>query len=225
MTRPRSRPSCSPSSSLIIVGYPVILETLTRGRSLGKFALGLRVVSDDGGPERFRQALMRGLAAVVEIWLVLFFRRPRAHMLAAVGGGQAARRHLRRHVRDPAAAARPAGGGGASRDAAGTGRLGGRPRTVRAERPDGSQARRYLGRLRAHPRRPGRTSASGSPRRSAAQVSPPPPPGDASARLPVRGAGRAAPARAGPADGAGRARRRAHCGAASRDHAGVGSPR
>src|SRR5579859_2383351 len=53
-----------------IVGYPVIWETLTRGASPGKYALGLRVVSDDGGPERFRQALVRGLAAVVEIWLL-----------------------------------------------------------------------------------------------------------------------------------------------------------
>src|SRR5262249_49779829 len=50
----------------IIVGYPVLWETLTRGGSPGKFALGLRVVGDDGGPERFRQALVRGLAAVVE---------------------------------------------------------------------------------------------------------------------------------------------------------------
>src|SRR5712691_3405172 len=58
---------------LIIVGYPVLWETLTRGGSPGKFALGLRVVSDDGGPERFRQALVRGLAAVVEIWLLLGF--------------------------------------------------------------------------------------------------------------------------------------------------------
>src|SRR6266436_3827431 len=56
---------------LIIVGYPVLWETLARGGSPGKFALGLRVVSDDGGPERFRQALVRGLAAVVEIWLLL----------------------------------------------------------------------------------------------------------------------------------------------------------
>ena len=56
---------------LIIVGYPVLWETLTRGGSPGKFALGLRVVSDDGGPERFRQALVRGLSAVVEIWLLL----------------------------------------------------------------------------------------------------------------------------------------------------------
>jgi uncharacterized RDD family membrane protein YckC len=53
---------------LIIVGYPTIFETLTRGRSLGKMALGLRVVSDDGGPERFRQALVRALASIVEIW-------------------------------------------------------------------------------------------------------------------------------------------------------------
>jgi uncharacterized RDD family membrane protein YckC len=55
---------------LVVVGYPVLWETLTRGASPGKFALGLRVVSDDGGPERFRQALVRGLSAVVEIWLL-----------------------------------------------------------------------------------------------------------------------------------------------------------
>jgi uncharacterized RDD family membrane protein YckC len=55
--------------ALIIVGYPATFETLTRGRSLGKMAFGLRVVSDDGGPERFRQALVRALAAVIEIWM------------------------------------------------------------------------------------------------------------------------------------------------------------
>jgi uncharacterized RDD family membrane protein YckC len=54
---------------LALLGYPVIFETATRGRSLGKMAMGLRVVSDDGGPERFRQALFRALAAVVEIWM------------------------------------------------------------------------------------------------------------------------------------------------------------
>ncbi|HEV2375933.1 MAG TPA: RDD family protein [Streptosporangiaceae bacterium] len=55
----------------VLVGYPVIWETLSRGRSPGKFALGLRVISDDGSPERFRQALVRGLAAIVEIWSVV----------------------------------------------------------------------------------------------------------------------------------------------------------
>jgi uncharacterized RDD family membrane protein YckC len=53
---------------LVMVGYPLVFETATRGRSLGKMAMGLRVVSDDGGPERFRQALFRALASVVEIW-------------------------------------------------------------------------------------------------------------------------------------------------------------
>src|SRR5262245_58068158 len=53
---------------LVTVGYPVIFETLSRGRTLGKLALGLRVVSDDGGPERFRQALVRGLASAIESW-------------------------------------------------------------------------------------------------------------------------------------------------------------
>ncbi|OBI11311.1 hypothetical protein A5714_16690 [Mycobacterium sp. E2462] len=56
---------------LVVIGYPVILETATRGRSVGKMALGLRVVSDDGGPERVRQAVFRALAALVEIWMLL----------------------------------------------------------------------------------------------------------------------------------------------------------
>ena len=54
---------------LTLIGYPLVFEIATRGRSLGKMALGLRVVSDDGGPERFRQALFRALAAFVEIWM------------------------------------------------------------------------------------------------------------------------------------------------------------
>jgi len=56
---------------LALVGYPVVFEIATRGRSLGKMALGLRVVSEDGGPERFRQALFRALAGVFEIWTFL----------------------------------------------------------------------------------------------------------------------------------------------------------
>lgn len=58
-------------SVLALVGYPVIWEMSTRGRSLGKMAMGLRVVSDDGGPERLRQAIIRALAAVVEIFMFM----------------------------------------------------------------------------------------------------------------------------------------------------------
>ncbi|WP_242903265.1 RDD family protein [Actinomadura terrae] len=52
----------------VIVGYPCAFETLSRGRTLGKLAAGLRVVADDGGPIRFRQALVRALAGFIEFW-------------------------------------------------------------------------------------------------------------------------------------------------------------
>jgi uncharacterized RDD family membrane protein YckC len=54
---------------LVMVGVPVTVETLTRGRSVGKLAAGLRVVRDDGGPIRFRHALIRGLLGVLEFYL------------------------------------------------------------------------------------------------------------------------------------------------------------
>jgi uncharacterized RDD family membrane protein YckC len=57
-------------TAVTLLGYPLAFETATRGRSLGKIALGLRVVSEDGGPERFRQALFRALAGVIEIWML-----------------------------------------------------------------------------------------------------------------------------------------------------------
>src|SRR5690625_7837757 len=52
-----------------LVGVPTLVETLTRGRSLGKLALGLQIVRDDGGPIRFRHAFIRALVGVGEIWL------------------------------------------------------------------------------------------------------------------------------------------------------------
>ena len=56
-------------SVVVLLGYPVALETLMGGRTLGKLALGLRVVRDDGGPIRFRHAITRGL-------LGLFVEKP-----------------------------------------------------------------------------------------------------------------------------------------------------
>ncbi|MFG2379333.1 RDD family protein [Streptomyces sp. NPDC048504] len=52
---------------LVLVGGPIAVETLSHGRSLGKLAFGLRVVRDDGGPIRFRHALVRGAIGVIEI--------------------------------------------------------------------------------------------------------------------------------------------------------------
>lgn len=50
---------------LVVAGYPIVSEWLTRGRTIGKATLGLRVVRDDGGPIGFRQALVRGLAGLI----------------------------------------------------------------------------------------------------------------------------------------------------------------
>lgn len=54
----------------ITVGVPATVETLTRGRTLGKLCLGLRVVRDDGGPITARHAIARALVGFVEIWLL-----------------------------------------------------------------------------------------------------------------------------------------------------------
>jgi uncharacterized RDD family membrane protein YckC len=45
----------------LFVGYPTMLETLWHGKTVGKAIMGLRVVRDDGGPIRFRHALVRAL--------------------------------------------------------------------------------------------------------------------------------------------------------------------
>jgi uncharacterized RDD family membrane protein YckC len=52
----------------VLIGIPITVETLSRGRSLGKLATGNRVVRDDGGPIRARHALIRGLLAVIEVY-------------------------------------------------------------------------------------------------------------------------------------------------------------
>ena len=48
----------------VFLGYPLVFETLSRGRTLGKMMMGLRVVRDDGGPVTFRHALVRGLVGL-----------------------------------------------------------------------------------------------------------------------------------------------------------------
>jgi uncharacterized RDD family membrane protein YckC len=50
---------------LVFAGYPILFEWLSRGRTIGKIVMGLRVVRDDGGPIGFRQAFVRGLTGLV----------------------------------------------------------------------------------------------------------------------------------------------------------------
>lgn len=68
----------------VIFGYPIAFETLWRGRTLGKAALGIRVVTVEGAPVRFRHAAIRGVLGLVDFHLssgavavlfVLFTRR------------------------------------------------------------------------------------------------------------------------------------------------------
>ena len=52
----------------VFVVYPTTVETLTRGRSIGKLALGLRTVRDDAGPISFQHAFVRALIGFVEVY-------------------------------------------------------------------------------------------------------------------------------------------------------------
>ncbi|MET8771755.1 RDD family protein [Streptomyces sp. NPDC004658] len=70
---------------LVLVGGPIAVETLSHGRSLGKLAFGLRVVRDDGGPIRFRHALVRGAIGVVEILMTFGVVACMASLVSARG--------------------------------------------------------------------------------------------------------------------------------------------
>lgn len=56
---------------LLLVVLPTTVETASRGRSLGRLAVGARIVRSDGGASGFRQAFIRALIGVVEIWFTL----------------------------------------------------------------------------------------------------------------------------------------------------------
>ena len=53
---------------VVFLVIPTTVETLTRGKSLGKWALGLRAVRDDAGPISAQHAFVRALVGFVEIY-------------------------------------------------------------------------------------------------------------------------------------------------------------
>jgi uncharacterized RDD family membrane protein YckC len=53
---------------IAVVVAPITVELLSHGRSLGKLAVGARIVRDDGGAIGFRHAFIRALTGVVEIY-------------------------------------------------------------------------------------------------------------------------------------------------------------
>lgn len=71
---------------VVLVLVPAAVETVTRGKSVGRYAFGTRVVRLDGGAVSFRHAFTRALVGLLELWstfgsvallVALFGSRPR----------------------------------------------------------------------------------------------------------------------------------------------------
>ncbi len=54
---------------LVIFGYPIVAETFFRGRTVGKWAMGLRTVTLEAGPIGFREAFIRSLFQLVDLFV------------------------------------------------------------------------------------------------------------------------------------------------------------
>ena len=54
---------------LLFFGYPALFETLWDGQTPGKRALGLRVITVEGGPVGLRHGAIRAIAALIDFWL------------------------------------------------------------------------------------------------------------------------------------------------------------
>jgi uncharacterized RDD family membrane protein YckC len=55
----------------VFILLPATVETLTRGQSLGRLAVGIRIIRDDGGPVSFRHAFTRALLGLFEVYATL----------------------------------------------------------------------------------------------------------------------------------------------------------
>ena len=54
---------------LVVFMYPLVSELVGRGRTIGKMAMGLRVVTIEGAPIRFRHAALRTMGGLVDKWV------------------------------------------------------------------------------------------------------------------------------------------------------------
>jgi uncharacterized RDD family membrane protein YckC len=57
---------------LVVFGYPTILETATRGRTVGKMVARTRVVRTDGSPVTFAPVLVRNLVRIIDVLPALY---------------------------------------------------------------------------------------------------------------------------------------------------------
>lgn len=54
---------------IALLVYPVVCETIWNGRTVGKMVLGLRAVTVEGAPVRFRHAVIRSALGLVDFWI------------------------------------------------------------------------------------------------------------------------------------------------------------
>lgn len=52
---------------VLVFGYPLVSETFFRGRTIGKWAVGLRVVTLEAGPVGFRESFIRSIFQIIDI--------------------------------------------------------------------------------------------------------------------------------------------------------------
>ena len=157
----------------VFVAFPAGMETLTRGKTLGKLAMGLRTVRDDAGPITFQHALVRALVGFVEIYLLQGAPALLTAMVSGKGkrlgdfaaGTYVVRERVRLTLPPPAAMPPPLAAWAGSADITAL--------------PAGLALalRQYLG--RAHQLTPEARAATGDrlARQVGAYVAPPPPPG------------------------------------------------
>ncbi len=77
---------------LVLIGYPAIAHAVFRGRTVGKMAIGLRVVRDDGGPISWRQSFSRALVGAALEWPGFLFGFSWLVSLAVLVGSARAQR-------------------------------------------------------------------------------------------------------------------------------------
>lgn len=53
----------------VLYGYPIGMETLWDGRTVGKRILGIKVLTTEGGPVALRHAVIRALIGTIDFWL------------------------------------------------------------------------------------------------------------------------------------------------------------
>jgi len=56
---------------IVTVVIPTVVETTTSGRSVGRLAVGGRIVRADGGAAGFRHAFIRAFVGLFELWMTL----------------------------------------------------------------------------------------------------------------------------------------------------------